>query len=533
MDPATLPDTLSDDALLLRCYVREGSEAAFRALAERHLPLVWSVARRMVNGDAALADDVAQSVLADFGAKAHTLPPDMPASGWLHRHTVFTATKAVRSQSRRRAREQMAALETSAPDSMNAHSDTWTELAPHVDAALDRLRTAEREAIVLRYYEKRPLREVGRALGTTEEAARKRIDRALGKLRAHLQRRGVVPALAILSALLRDESVAAPPAAVARRIMSGAWGRLESGALPAAASKPWWQRRSAVAGAVAALVAGLLWFAWKSDWFGGDTGHQDRQTAADDRNHRAVPAEAESSPSVTFTATLMMLPEKSVLGRLMHYEPGNDESLYRELLSQAAALQKQVKPEETFATTGHALVILSGPAKPHHLIPEQPGTPVHADPFASPRHSLKSPPAPSIKLQRHTNFSYPTEFDFDAANGRVVPNSDTIRNAGTMITANVSPPDEDGNYLIECSLDHMFAPPEQELWHYRWPDGQLENANDVVQQPVFHNTQWKLSPVSVRPAEIILAGMMRVPPDLLPDDDNEPRRLLLFFQLQP
>src|SRR5436190_1520251 len=133
MDPAAPPDTPSDDALLLRCFVREGSQAAFRALAERHLPLVWSVARRVVNGD----------------------------------------------------------------------------------AALDRLRPDDRDAIVLRYYEKRPLREVGRALGTSEEAARKRIDRALVKLRLHLQRRGTVPALAILAALLRDESVAAPSAAVA------------------------------------------------------------------------------------------------------------------------------------------------------------------------------------------------------------------------------------------------------------------------------------------------------------------------------
>src|SRR5688572_2716879 len=101
MDPTSLTDT-PDDALLLRCFVREGSEVAFRSLAERYLPLVWSVARRVVNGDAAMAEDVAQVVLADFARKAHALAPGMPPSGWLHRHTVFTASKAVRKESRRR-----------------------------------------------------------------------------------------------------------------------------------------------------------------------------------------------------------------------------------------------------------------------------------------------------------------------------------------------------------------------------------------------------------------------------------------------
>ena len=79
----------------------------------------------------------------------------------------------------------------------------------------------------------------------------------------------------------------------------------------------------------------------------------------------------------------------------------------------------------------------------------------------------------------------------------------------------------------------MYSPPEQELWHYRWPDDQPENVNDVVQQPVFHSAPWKVSPIPVRPAEIILAGMMLIPPDLLPNDDHEPRRIFLFLQIQP
>jgi RNA polymerase sigma factor (sigma-70 family) len=46
------------------------------------------------------------------------------------------------------------------------------------------LAESDREAILMRYFEKRQLREIGERLGLSEEAARKRVDRALEKLRA-------------------------------------------------------------------------------------------------------------------------------------------------------------------------------------------------------------------------------------------------------------------------------------------------------------------------------------------------------------
>ena len=53
------------DGELLRRYAETNSESAFTELVERHLPLVYSAALRQVNGDAHLAQDVAQTVFAE------------------------------------------------------------------------------------------------------------------------------------------------------------------------------------------------------------------------------------------------------------------------------------------------------------------------------------------------------------------------------------------------------------------------------------------------------------------------------------
>ncbi len=531
MEPS-LPDNPPDDALLLRRYLREGSEAAFRALAERHLPLVWSVARRVVHGDAALAADIAQDVLADFAMKAATLPLDMPPAGWLHRHTVFTATKVLRSESRRRARERAAAPPT---DAMPAPDSTWSDLAPHLDPALDRLREPDRQALLLRFYEQRPLREVSRALGTTEEAARKRIDRALAKLRTHLSRRGIAPALVIFAALLRDESIAAPSAGLARRIAAGAWQRVEGGELSATAALPWWRTRRAWMGAAAAVaVIALIVLAWSGDFFGGAPPSRGGVAAALQQGKRVAPAPAEDFPPVTITATLMTLPEQEVAASMLNYIPGDDDAaLYRQLFPRAADLQKLVKAEATFASTGHPLVVLTGPAKPSRaaFAPKAPPAPAPADPFAEPE---QPPPPLSVSLRQIHEYSYPTEYDYDNDNGHVIPSARSFRNAGTSFQANVSPPDVAGNMLIECLLDHLFAPPEQEAFvTLPFKEGVTPDGENSFHQPVFRSTQWNLGTCSVAANAIVLAGMMNLPPEILPAGDKAPRRLLLFLQIKP
>src|SRR5204863_408070 len=82
-----------------------------------------------------------------------------------------------------------------------------------LDAALARLATTDRDALLLKFMREKNHRDVGQALGISEEAARKRVARALDRLRDLLHRRGVAcPAAATLATLLTAHATEAAPA---------------------------------------------------------------------------------------------------------------------------------------------------------------------------------------------------------------------------------------------------------------------------------------------------------------------------------
>lgn len=206
---------MSDDAHLLSAFVRDRSEAAFRELVRRHLALVLATARRVLGGDPHLAQDVAQVVFTDFARKAPGLPADTVPAGWLWRHTRFVAANTARAESRRRQREHTA-MHLHALDHDPGLDARWQRLAPVLDDVLATLDPSDRDALVLRYLGDASLRDVGRALGTGEDAAQKRTARALEKLRATLLSRGVTFSAALLATTLEAGAASpAPPSLVA------------------------------------------------------------------------------------------------------------------------------------------------------------------------------------------------------------------------------------------------------------------------------------------------------------------------------
>jgi RNA polymerase sigma factor (sigma-70 family) len=210
---------MTDSQRLLADYVTNGSEPAFRELVTRYVDLVYSAAVRLVGGDTHLAQDVAQTVFVDLARKARTLPRDVMLGGWLHRDTCFVASKAMRGERRRQFRERQAVAMNEIPDHSEAN---LARVAPILDEAINQLGEEDRTAIVMRFFEQRDLRSVGEALGSSENAAQKRVSRALEELRMLLKHRGIAFSAVALGTALAGETVTAVPAGLAVTISNTA-----------------------------------------------------------------------------------------------------------------------------------------------------------------------------------------------------------------------------------------------------------------------------------------------------------------------
>ena len=193
--------------------MKENSQDAFAALVGRHLNLVYSAALRQVRSPQ-LAEEVAQSVFADLAHEAAKLKPDTIVTAWLYQVTRRTAIDVVRRESRRQLREQIA-VEMNA---MNATTADWKDIEPMLDEAVSALGDSDRTAILLRYFENKSLRDVGRQLGVSDDAAQKRVSRAVEQLREFLAKRGLAIGASALVVIVSANAVQAAPAGLALTI---------------------------------------------------------------------------------------------------------------------------------------------------------------------------------------------------------------------------------------------------------------------------------------------------------------------------
>lgn len=203
-----------DDTELLRDFAERGSEDAFRALVTRYIDLVYSIARQTVS-DPQLTEEVAQTVFVVMARKAASLTNVKALSAWLYRATRLAALQAVRNECRRREREEnFVQMDNASSDSV------WEQILPHLGEVMDQLGEADRTALVVRYFESKSLKDVANALGTGEDAARMRVNRAVQKLRGLFAKRGVVVSATALLTAVSANSVQAAPAGMAAKVVT-------------------------------------------------------------------------------------------------------------------------------------------------------------------------------------------------------------------------------------------------------------------------------------------------------------------------
>ncbi len=207
-----------DDMQLLAEYAARNSEEAFSTLVARHVNLVYSAALRQ-SRNRQEAEEITQAVFLILARKAKTLRQGTVLSGWLYQTARLTAANSLRREIRRQNRDQQAYMQSTLNQPEPEH---WQQVGPMLEQAMSGLSDADRNAIVLRYFENKPLKEVGAALGASDDAAKMRVNRALEKLRKFFLKRGVTLSAAALGAAISAHSVQAAPAGLSTAVIAAA-----------------------------------------------------------------------------------------------------------------------------------------------------------------------------------------------------------------------------------------------------------------------------------------------------------------------
>lgn len=207
-----------DDISLLREYVDHASQDAFATLVARHVDKVYSIALRHTR-NSHQAEEIAHTVFIILARQAGKLSSRVILAGWLCRTAQLTAVTFIRSETRRVRREHEAFMQNSLAAN---DSHVWLQIEPLLDAAMAGLSVADHHALVLRYFDGKSMKEVGAALGATEDAAKMRVNRAVEKLRLFFFRRGIVVPVAVLTAAISASSVQAAPATLAKTATAAA-----------------------------------------------------------------------------------------------------------------------------------------------------------------------------------------------------------------------------------------------------------------------------------------------------------------------
>jgi len=210
------------DGELLRQFVAQQQEAAFRALVDRHGPMVLGVCRRVLQNEHD-AEDACQATFLVLARKAASVTPRESVGNWLYGVALRAANKARVSRARAAALRQRAIDQGAAMTvSTKTEFHLWRDLRPVLDEELGRLRDCYRAAIILCDLEGLSRKDAARQLGWSEGTLSGRLARARKLLADRLTQRGVTLSAASLAGALAANAAASVPATLKVNISQAA-----------------------------------------------------------------------------------------------------------------------------------------------------------------------------------------------------------------------------------------------------------------------------------------------------------------------
>lgn len=208
---------MTTDSELLRLYATTNAQPAFAEFVHRNLGIAYGAAFRQVGGDSRAAEEIAHAVFALAAQRASKLADHPSLAGWIYQTARFVAKDHVRAAHARHELPLMADSSLSDQPTVD-----WDRIRSVIDQVLEKLGDGDREVLILRYFAGRGFSEIGAKLGVSEDAARKRTDRALDKLRIIFGHRGITSTTVALASALSSYGGAVPPAGLAASISATA-----------------------------------------------------------------------------------------------------------------------------------------------------------------------------------------------------------------------------------------------------------------------------------------------------------------------
>jgi RNA polymerase sigma factor (sigma-70 family) len=190
----------TENELLQRLKTAEDSDA-FSLAVTRYADLVYSTCYRILGNDAK-AEDVTQETFFQLFKKADSVTDCL--GGWLHRVATHRCLDVIRQDAARRRRERAYVIDS------ETGANSWAQVEPLVDQALDQLPEDLRQVLLAYYLQQKSTVQIAADIRMSQPTVSRRLAQGLEMVRTHLRNSGVVVGVVPLQGILLHSAELAP-----------------------------------------------------------------------------------------------------------------------------------------------------------------------------------------------------------------------------------------------------------------------------------------------------------------------------------